>query len=405
MTLDETEMLEANAFVHPHYMPKDVETRTAIDLLADGLGLGEREKYVCALSSFVVACKTANGKDSNLIAFPGNANYYAGTGFGFKVATKTRDALIESGYLKQIQKSQKGYSAVYEFSKMDLSGQYVSQITWPIRVREGKKQGQKRGFLLQRDHCRKRFKGRYMEAESRVKKLNKTYSDHPLSSPDGLSWGGAHRVFNDGRLDRGGRLYGDWQQLKESDRLKLTIDGEQVAEIDITACFLFIASALAGCPITRRDPYSAIPWVKGKATRDLSKRLIASIISTDGPLSKFPRGVRDEFSIPKKDSLSDYQDPILETFPVLRDLLTAGLEVMFRESETVFATIEALATDGVVAYPVHDCLLVQKAHWELAAAVLLGQLQSDYGSMPWLTVGFRDEQEKGIDPERFLGDT
>ena len=122
-----------------------------------------------------------------------------------------------------------------------------------------------------------------------MERLNKAYSSHPLASPDGTAWGGAYRIFNEGRLDRGGRIYGDWQQLNEGERLKLTVDGEPLAEIDITACFLFILSARAGCPISDKDPYKAIPWVVDKPSRDLAKILVAAIISSDGPLTRFPR--------------------------------------------------------------------------------------------------------------------
>ena len=251
--LDQNDLIEADAFVHPQYAPKNEATAELMRTLAKQLGLGERDVYVAALSSFVVACKTAHAKGSNLIAFPGDANYYAGAGFGYPAAKKTRDALIAQGYLEPFQKAQKGFAAVYQFGDIDLSGQFTSNITWPIRIRETKQPGQQKGRLLRRDECVRRFRSTFRDAEDRVKALNKVYAEHSLASSDGISWEGVHRVFNNGSFECGGRLYGDWQQLKEEKRLQLTIDGKAVAEIDITACYLFIASALSGHPIIDKD--------------------------------------------------------------------------------------------------------------------------------------------------------
>ena len=92
---------------------------------------------------------------------------------------------------------------------------------------------QKRGKLLSHKACSDRFGRPFLKAERRVNKINRTYSKHPLSSPDGLSYSGVIRGFNNGRLDRGGRLYGDWQLFSESKRLQMTINEKPVVEIDI----------------------------------------------------------------------------------------------------------------------------------------------------------------------------
>lgn len=397
--------LKADAFVNPYYHPHDDETEEKINSLARELGFPEKKKYAAALSSFIVACKVAEAKGSKLISFSGNANYYDRTSFGYPIAKSTRDALIEHGFLKAVQAQKKGSAIVYEVSNIDTSGSFTSKIPWPILVREKKKRTQSKGIILRREACKKRFRGSYREAECRMKKLNRFYAEHPLSSPDGNSWGGARRIFNNGSLSLGGRLYGDWQQLKEEDRLQLTIDGKPVVEIDITACFLFIASALSGMPVSGDDPYSQVNWVKDEQTRKLCKRLVASIISKDGPLKQFPQGVRGEFSIPSGPSgkhLDDFQGGILDTFPVLGSLSTTGLKVMYRESETVLAAIETLAENGIVAYPVHDCLIVPEENKEEAISTLLNQLQKDYGSAPWMTVGYSNGREEKINPENYL---
>ncbi len=396
---EEGSILEADAFVHPIYKPKDVKTGNSVTEFLTLLGLSKRKGYLEALSSFIVACKTAAGKGGHLIAFPGSKHYYTGSLFGLDVAVKVRSALIKHDFLKLIERPRKGQSAVYRFDGVDLVGNFGSRESWPVRVREKKVlPHQQRGRLMTGNECVNKFQGRYRDAVCRVKKINKVYEAHPLVSPEGISWNGVHRVFNNGRLDRGGRLYGAWQQLKEEKRLTLSIDGDRVAEIDITACFLFITSALSGCHVVSQDPYKEVSWVKSKETRDLAKRLVSSIISTDGPLKQFPRGMRDEFGIPKKAHLKEYQEPILEAYPFLKSPKVGGMEIMYRESEVIFKTIEDLSEEGITAYPVHDCLIVREKDWKRTSSKLLENLKCYFGARPWLTVGLDGEKKFELDP-------
>lgn len=399
---DAREFLEAQAFVHPVYYPKDEATLAHVDGQLEALGMPSTEKHRSALSSVVVAGKAAAGKGSNLIVIPGDANYYIKSLCTRAEAVAVREALKACGKLTPVTKQRRGQAVVYELEHLDLTGRFQSCEPWSVRVREKKKRGQSRGREILHNECVRRFGGRYRDAEKRIERLNRTYAAHSLSSPSGVHWGGAYRVFNEGRLDKGGRLYGDWQQLSEKDRLKLTIDDEPVVEIDIAACFLFILSALDGRPITDRDPYRRIPWVSTEQDRKLAKRLIASTISMDGPLRRFPQGVRDKFSIPKAKSLAEYQDPILDTFPQLRKPAVTGMKAMFLESEAVLATIEELAKSGLVSYPVHDCLIIQEKHWESAARTLMSQMEKSFGARPWLTVSFRDGTIEHLDPAKRL---
>ena len=68
--------------------------------------------------------------------------------------------------------------------------------------------------------------------------------------------GGEHhgytRNFNNNSWRKGGRLYsvgGGYQQMPETKRLQMTINGEAVAEIDIKASFLTIYHARLGVPL------------------------------------------------------------------------------------------------------------------------------------------------------------
>ena len=391
------DFVEADAFVRPIYKPKDTETEKAVLTVLEQLGLPTDEKHIAALASTVVAAKAAS-RGEGQIACPGDSGYYTETLYGWRIAKKVRQALVVNGYLEALNKQKRGQSVVYRTNGLDFDGQFQSKEEWPVRVRESKERWENKGQSILKRDCRRRFGPAYRAEENKLETLNRTYEAHPLKALDGTHWGSVFRGFNEGCLDKGGRLYGDWQQLKEIDRLKLMIDGEPVVEIDVVASFLFIVSAKGAFPVVSKDPYADIPWVTDEPTRDLAKRLVSAIISKDGPLMKFPVGLRDEFTIPKKDKLADYRDPILATYPQLDPPAVSGMEAMFLESEAIIGTIEALIAKGIVSFPVHDCLLVAEEHKDTAIEELWKQMDDRFGAKPWLKVSYGGRPGELYDP-------
>ena len=147
------EFVEADAFVRPIYKPKDDISERILKEFLDSIGLPVEPKYLRALASVLVACRAAERKGGNLIAYPGNANYYAKTGYSYPVAMRLRDALIEQGYLKRVSRQGAGQSVVFEAKGLDLGGRYQSETPWPVRAREKKRRGEDRGQTLTRREC------------------------------------------------------------------------------------------------------------------------------------------------------------------------------------------------------------------------------------------------------------
>jgi hypothetical protein len=95
-----------------------------------------------------------------------------------------------------------------------------------------------------------------------VKEINRFLSGVRIEG--GIHWG-YKRVFNnvdDPRFDwnMGGRLHSvgvdSYQSLPKAERLEMTIDGEPVAEIDVSSSQLAILHGLTGQPLdTKRDLY------------------------------------------------------------------------------------------------------------------------------------------------------
>jgi hypothetical protein len=119
--------------------------------------------------------------------------------------------------------------------------------------------------------------------------------------------GGIHRgyirVFNNGdhpnfNWNMGGRLYSygesNYQQKDKVKRLKMTINGEPVCEIDIRASYLTIFHALYGAPFdARHDPYDLQGL--GPKARDVVKRWITASFGNNAPITKWPKKVAADY--------------------------------------------------------------------------------------------------------------
>lgn len=383
--------IKASAFVNPIYSAVDDKSAEIVESLMRELGIAANNKNRICVSSVIAACQVADSTDSPLIAFPMNATYYLGKQCGYKAASAVLKALLSKNFLSLHTERERGRARCYTFSGLDLSGKYSSKILTPVEVRKTKPHPTANAKPLNRRECIRKFPTKFLQEECRIQKINGFLSEHKLESRSGVLWGGVTRTFNNGRMDHGGRLYGNWQTLKEKDRLDLLIDGEEVVEIDVTACFLFIASAKQGQNIAAIDPYSLIPWVEDKNTRALAKRLINTILFKATRLTRFSKGLREEFQVPRSHSISDYTTGIFSTFPFLETDDAIGFSAMFEESETILSAIETLRQRDVAAFPVHDCIIVNKHHTELAAAVLIASFKSRYnGSAPGLTIESKD---------------
>ncbi len=96
-----------------------------------------------------------------------------------------------------------------------------------------------------------------MEVE--IKELNSVLVSFDL---DGAGFSGYRRLFNDGDVEgfdfqRGGCVYAvvdhSYQGMKQQDRARMRIGGEEVVEIDINASYLTILHGICGYALPMRD--------------------------------------------------------------------------------------------------------------------------------------------------------
>ena len=209
---------------------------------------------------------------------------------------------------------------------------------------------------------------------------------------EGMQFYGLRRLFNEGNhpsfdWNLGGRLYavGDdsYQMLKKAKRLDIKINGEAVVELDINASFLRILHGLRAFALPTSNDIYAIDGI--------DRALVKGWISCTFGHTKFhrawPKTVVEELSKQgttawKEHSYPSLKPKVLEHFPVLRDWPECGIRwsgLMYEESEAMIAAMERLRSQGVVALPVHDSLILPKSTGQLAERVMRETFEARFG--------------------------
>jgi hypothetical protein len=242
---------------------------------------------------------------------------------------------------------------------------------------------------------------RSQELAAEVREINDFIQQHTL---EGGTHHGYRRVFNCGDAEsfawnKGGRLYGqgeNYQQLKKDQRLRMLIDGEPVAEIDVRASYLTILQALRRAPLYPfRDPYD-VPGLP----RDVVKAWVTMTLGHHGFHRRWPKDIADDYLKGHGERLCtahpvrEVQRAVLTALPVLADWPEQTLtcfDLMFLESEAIVRTMLRLKREhGAVCLSVHDSIIVPAAQETTGARVLREEYRRIVGVEPALKVNRPD---------------
>lgn len=385
---------KADSFVYRDFEPADEATKTSVIQLSKDLGLPlkgpvQSMKYVRCLSDFLVASRTT---ETGLIAWPAGANEYKGKPYGHSVADATRKALTKKGIITLHQRASKrdGLARIFLVNPKMLpaKGRYKAHGLGPLVVVKSKKLIRNGQVTGRTPMGRSQFEPEISLLEKQVEEFNKLMSGQPLTSSKGISYGRCYRVFNNGSLQSGGRLYGSWQTMPEEQRLQMTVGGEPVCEIDLKASFLSIAHGLTGSKaVLPTDPYQEIRFVQeAKGTheeqlhRTAAKLLVNAYLCKEGDVTRFPKSKTKDKTTGKiipfkkihrlRKSCGYYMKQIHTAFPFLALAKSQQFDLMFEESKIIISAMEELLIQGVVSWPVHDSLLVKKSDREKAEGEL-----------------------------------
>jgi hypothetical protein len=235
--------------------------------------------------------------------------------------------------------------------------------------------------------------------EDQVKELNEFFAQQKLR---GGSHHGYVRVYNNGDNPRfhwnmGGRLYSQhfadsYQVMGSDQRLKMTINDEPVAEIDIKASYLTIFLSLHGIQLPESDPYD-LPGF-GPEHRDAVKQWFVATFGTSRPIVKWPQRMRQKTpelsqykpSTITKAALAKY--PALATWGQPLSTVTYGwADLMWFEGNVMlFTMLELKREHQVPSLSVHDSLIVPASSAETARAVLSQKFQDQRRVTPLLKI-------------------
>ena len=241
--------------------------------------------------------------------------------------------------------------------------------------------------------------GRQASAAAKpVKEMNTFWAKHPLTLPSTNTdrakyFACATRIFHNGSLISGGRWYGGWTNLKSHKRLHMRIDDEPICEIDLNASQPTLLSALLGLRMnvggdTWTDVYASVVERLGadeepRLLRMMVKQVLVEMIgsgnhrrpnpaTTEAPKTKLDFSALQLFfdTDHSRQLYQDIQSAALEVFPALKQLDTSYLNstgfLSYHESEILTLTLLKLKTLGVVAYGVHDCVVVKQQDKDIA---------------------------------------
>lgn len=276
---------------------------------------------------------------------------------------------------------------------------------FPLALREGSRwvEGDKiegRSMEVPRTKVTERLAGQ-------VRRINDFLANHRI---EGAPHRWFVRRFNMGddpifRWNKGGRLYSagvrrrSYQQLDRDARLKITIDGERVCEIDIRASHLTILHARHGVPFEvsqQRDPYE-VPGIP----RDVVKAWVAKSLGLKKLSVRWDTENKQEYALANggRDLNKDYParkvaEKVCDKHPLLKDWETlpeTWADLQWLESEAIIsAMLGLIMAEGVPSLPVHDSLLVPMSAESRAREHLSFGYRAHCRVMPYLTTHPRD---------------
>ncbi len=169
-------------------------------------------------------------------------------------------------------------------------------------------------------------------------------------------------------FNRHGRLYGGlWESLPRIERHRLTIGGERVADLDFSSMFLRLAYVKQDATPPESDLYT-IPGFEDH--RDGVKRVIASLFFREKISKRLPHDAK--LLLPEGSTMARVRKAIGDAHPAIASLLDTevGFELMATESNLLVAILLDLISQGVVALPMHDGLMVAESKKEVATEAM-----------------------------------
>jgi hypothetical protein len=380
--------------------PKRPEDEAIIDECLQQLGFTKvwdstRRKLYGLLASFLLQAARLEGRkvkygEPLIIGWPHAKEYWQGRSeVGYKIAKQLRDALVQGGWITYELEARinlgdgdsncSGYLIREDIPAIGQSMQFISSDL-VVQIRIGKEKANKSKNKAPIKAQSTELTMAAARASSRIRAIWKGWEQHPYVVGS-VTMTNAQRVFNNGEMTRGGRLYGAWTNMKKEIRLNGKIDGKAVAEVDVRGMNLTLLSAMSCEPSFSRefdDPYACGWNDRGQVKAYLNEMIgagyymrweAADMCIKAGLTKESIRDLRDNFVHPK--------------FPCLKLLkkgVTDALLLAYHESEIMLLVVEKL---NVPVYILHDCLICRAEDSDLVGNTLQDVFSSYCQEKDW----------------------
>ena len=402
----------------PSYLPYNDTARDLVKSITDQLGLSMNQKHEIVIASMLAVAKAADGEGFAWIV--GNENHTLKffsqyPNVGVKVINKVRSLLMEHGFIWDLDKINAEH---YDNQIMDIFGVDTDELakmmgfattpllkpasrvkatvnglddaifveanlplvqvneaeTWEERLQR-KSQGKQRQ-RMGISKVKSTFRSEYSKAVRPLKEMNAYWQQHPLYNPIQQEYyAAATRIFHNASITSGGRWYGGWSKIPSAQRLEFTIDEEPVCEIDLNASLPTLLSCLVSKPMrigeTWTDVYQCLveqlPSIEN--ARDKVKQVFVELIGTGNPNKREPSKQPNSI-LENVEEFILIRDLALDMYPALKELNKEHMNftdaLSFHEANILTNTLLQLKQQGVVAYPIHDCVMVKEKHQSIA---------------------------------------
>ena len=199
------------------------------------------------------------------------------------------------------------------------------------------------------------------------------------------------RIFNNADFAQGGRLYGGfWLPMSSDARQEhILIEGDWCVELDYgqMSLLLLYARAQAQDHVPSGDLYDLSEHGIPTECRKGIKKVMQAIINSPEIPRRLPKASRQHF--PSRINLRDILSAVEKKHPVIFPLMTSGIgmQLFRKESVILVEVLEALRSEGIIALPVHDAVIVMEEHKQTTITIMKKVFKDHTGITPQVTLG------------------
>jgi hypothetical protein len=197
------------------------------------------------------------------------------------------------------------------------------------------------------------------------------------------------RIFNNSDFAQGGRLYGGfWQAMSSDERQEhILIEDDWCVELDYGQMSLAILYGLTGAKPPEGDLYDLATQGIPTSYRKGIKTVIQALINSSNVPRRMPKGVRK--LIPSEYTIKDILEAVARKHPAIYPQMTSGIgmQLFRKESDILVDVLQTLRSEGIVALPVHDAVIVRDDNTDKAKAVMKQVFRGHTGISPDVSLG------------------